>query len=65
MAQAAGESEKALQGLHENYLEARVKDPRMEAVSNPSKIVVCVVCFIQLNFNLPKTVDFKIGFGKR
>jgi len=33
MAQAAGESDKALQGLHELYLEAKAKDPRMDAVS--------------------------------
>ena len=35
MAQAAGESDKALQGLHELYLEAKAKDPRMDAVSGP------------------------------
>ena len=33
MAQAAGESDKALQGLHELYLESKAKDPRMDAVS--------------------------------
>ena len=33
MALAAGDSEKVAQGLYENYLEAKVKDPRMEAVS--------------------------------
>lgn len=36
--QAAGEYEKVTQGLYENYLEAKCKDPRLEAVS-------CVVIF--------------------
>ena len=33
LAQAAGETEKIMQGLFENYLEAKVKDPRMATVS--------------------------------
>lgn len=32
MALAAGEHEKVLQGLYENFLEAKVKDPQMEGV---------------------------------
>ena len=33
MALAAGEDEKIMQGLHENYLESKVKDPHMDCVS--------------------------------
>lgn len=33
MAQAAGEHEKILQGLYENFLEAKTKDPHMYGVS--------------------------------
>lgn len=33
LAQSAGETEKVMQGLYENYLESKVKDPRMEMVN--------------------------------
>ncbi|KAK2187311.1 hypothetical protein NP493_170g04032 [Ridgeia piscesae] len=44
MAQAAGESDKALQGLHELYLEAKAKDPRMDAVQSATEWL----CFADL-----------------
>ena len=31
---AAGDTDKIMQGLYENYLKAKVKDPRMDAVSS-------------------------------
>ena len=33
VAQASGEHEKIMQGLYENYLESKAKDPRMEGAS--------------------------------
>ena len=37
VAQASGEHEKIMQGLYENYLESKAKDPRMEGASILSK----------------------------
>ena len=55
VAQASGEHEKIMQGLYENYLESKAKDPRMEGVSILSKRINNLLSI--LASSLLKTAD--------
>jgi len=46
MVLAAGEDQKVQQGLFENYLEAKVKDPHLDKVSSSKNILYGFSCYI-------------------
>ncbi|XP_067671435.1 chromosome transmission fidelity protein 18 homolog [Haliotis asinina] len=62
-AQAAGEYEKVTQGVFENYLEAKCKDPRLDALNSANDWLVFVDCINKYtvhkqDYSLMKYVPF-------